>query len=156
MLALLQGKYGGSAPPELMGPGEQQMDAAGQSPDMAADMAGNSPDQMMDQPMPPGAGAPMDPLAAAAGPSGPAGIPLDMATGGPMAASPLPTTDPGQLMAMISQMAGQDQQKAMMMALQQTKMMQAQAIQPVAASMLQQAMAQGATMDVGGGPVGGY
>lgn len=96
----------------------------------------------------------MDPMAAMAGPPGPGGMPMDMAAGGPMNAPSMPTTDPGQLMAIISQMAAQDQQTAMMQAVSQTKLMQAQAIQPVAAAMLEQAVAQASTMDMGGGPVG--
>ena len=114
-------------------------------------MGGMAPQMGMD-PMAPQMG--MDPMAAMAGPPGPGGMPMDMAAGGPMNAPSLPTTDPGQLMAIISQMAAQDQQTAMMQAVSQTKLMQAQAIQPVAAAMLEQAVAQASTMDMGGGPVG--
>jgi len=124
----------------------------GMSPEQHQQMMGGVPPQeMMGGPLPPEmmmSGMPPQ--------GGPGGIPVDMATGGPMAASPLATTDPGQMMALISQMASADQQKAVMEALANTKLAQAQAIQPVAAQMMQMAMAQGATMDVGGGPVGGF
>ena len=128
MMALLAG--GGGAP------------APGPAPMM-------DPGMMQQPPMPQG-----DPMAMMAGPMGPGGAPMDMAAGGPMNAPALPTTDPGQLMALISQMAAQDQQTAMMDAVNKTKMMQAQAMQPVAAAMLQEAVAQASTMDMGGGPVG--
>lgn len=86
----------------------------------------------------------------------PGGAPMDVMAGGPMNASTLPSTDPGQLMALLSQFAADDQLKAIQMALAETKMAQAQAIQPVAAAMLEQATSQATTMDVPGGGMGSY
>lgn len=141
LMALLAG--GGGMPAPGMAPGgPPPMD-----PMMA--MGGGAPPMMQPQGPPP-----MDPMMMAAGPTGPGGMPADMAAGGPMNAPSLPTTDPGQLMALISQMAAQDQQTAMMEAVNRTKLMQAQAIQPVASAMLQEAVAQASTMDMGGGPIG--
>lgn len=101
-------------------------------------------------------GAAMDPMGAGAMPMAPqdAGM-VPMAPSGPMAANPYPTTDPGQLMAIIAQFADMDQKKAMMDAQALVARMQAEAMQPVAVVMLQKAMAQAQTVDVGGGPVGG-
>jgi hypothetical protein len=136
MMAMLMQGQGGGVPEAPQGPPMgAPMGMAGMDPGMQMGMA----------PPPPPQG---DPMMMAQGPMG------DMAAGGPMMASPLPTTDPGQLMALISQMAAQDQQTAMMEAVNKTKMMQAQAIQPVAAAMLQEAVSQASTMDMGGGPVG--
>lgn len=159
MLAMLMGGQGQPAPGPTdmapmaplpgMSPGMDQAPMGMGAPAPAPPGAQAAADAMMGMPVAPTPDG-SDPLAMAMGPGG------DMAAGGPMMASAMPTTDPGQLMALLSQMAAQDQQMAAMQAVAQTKMMQAQAIQPVAAAMLQQAAAQASTMDMGGGPVGAF
>ena len=121
------------------------------APPAGMPMPAPAPMDMGGAPMMDMGGAPMMPPPPPGG-----GAPMDMMAGGPMNASPLPSTDPGQIMALLSQFAADDQLKAIQMALAETKMAQAQAIQPVAAAMLEQAMSQATTMDGPGGGMGSY
>lgn len=157
LMALLQG----GLPP---GPGIPGEPGPQMAPNVAARMmdvapvAPTAPPMGMPMPAPaPGGPPPMDAGAPPMDmPMAPGGPPMDVMAGGPMNASPLPSTDPGQIMALLSQFAADDQLKAIQMALAETKMAQAQAIQPVAAAMLEQAMSQATTMDMPGGGMGSY
>jgi len=156
LMAILQA--GAPAGPGIPGEPGPQMAPAVASRLMDVQPTGPMPG--MESPMPMDMAAASMPMGAPpmhmGTPIGAPPMPMDMMAGSPTNASPLPSTDPGQIMALLSQFAADDQLKAIQMALAETKMAQAQAIQPVAAAMLQQAMSQATTMDVPGGGMGSY